>query len=522
MEQRSNLLKLKIFVKEYKKNFNFNANYIYKLIMKKIQSFCLLVTISSCLFNLPNFAWAQNKTGKLDIPMNDASQLIIEGPHRFVEIAGITGLHVSSLKTMAFVETEYMQEDKGTISFWMSPLEDIDKSPNVNLNTTFPLLSDIYPPTKVDSSKFSIYYQGSHYPRVIARFADGSFWGQMDYGLASFVYAEALPLQKGQWYNFVITWNKLAETIIMYINGELSGHNFLAKKFQLSGNKFYIGNPLMVISRLSIQNKPLNREEIKLGYLSMRPESNQPSDNIISEIVNPQIKPALNFHLDASWEKIYECNFDKKSDLDAWTFQTGDKFRDKFKLGITDNSLYWETPDIIDKESRGNLWCPVKVEGDQWIEFEFELISKKGLALLMMCASGMQGEDIIEDQGLRQTGSMSDMNRNYRNYHWEYMRRVEAMRTDVETQYVSKNPWGKGMYVGSVPKLEQDRWIKIRFIKIDNKLYGSLDGKTVFVIKDNAFNNNGPVLNSGRVVLRQMYSTTMRYRNFVIYTKKNI
>ncbi len=69
----------------------------------------------------------------------------------------------------------------------------------------------------------------------------------------------------------------------------------------------------------------------------------------------------------------------------------GDKFRDRFKLDITENGLYWETPDIIDTESRGYLWCPAKVEGDQWIEFEFQLVSPKGLALVMMCASGSQG-----------------------------------------------------------------------------------------------------------------------------------
>ncbi len=153
----------------------------------------------------------------------------------------------------------------------------------------------------------------------------------------------------------------------------------------------------------------LSSEEVKKEYLSMRPVSNQPSDNVIRNIVIPQNKPAFNFNLDDSWEKVYDCSFTKKSDLDGWIFQTGDKFRDKFKLDITENGLYWETPAIIDAESRGSLWCPVKVEGDQWIEFEFQLVSPKGLALLMICASGIQGEDIIDDHGLSKTGSMGEM-----------------------------------------------------------------------------------------------------------------
>ena len=469
---------------------------------------------------LPIYAQGQSKPAILNIPLNSESQLNIDGPHRFVKIAGITGLHVSSLKTKAFIETSALKSDRGTVSVWFSPLENIDKAPAYGLNAIFPLLSDFYPASKVDSCRFSVYYWGSGYPRVIARFTDGGFWQQMDYGLASFVYAESLPLQKGQWYQVAVTWDKPKEKIAMYINGELVGHNFLAKSFKQSNNKIYLGNPLMVVSGLKFHTESLNKEEIRNDYLSGRPETNQSSDNTIRKIVNPQDKPTLNFKLDSSWKKEYECSFTKKTDLNGWTFQTGDKFRDKFKLDVSENGLYWETPEMIDTESRGYLWCPAKVEGDQWIEFEFQLVSPKGLALLIMCASGMQGEDVIEDHGLRKTGSMGDMNANYRNYHWEFMRRVEAMRTDVETQYVCKNPWGKGLYVGCVPRFEQNRWIKIRYIKVGNKICGSFDGKTVFEVEDSAYDNNGPVLNSGRVVLRQMYNTAMRYRNFVIYMKK--
>ncbi len=464
---------------------------------------------------------AQIKAETIEIPLTNDSQIKIEGSHRYIKIAGITGLCVSSLKTKAFIETSAFQSDRGTVSFWMSPLENIDKAPDVGSSLIYPFISDGFPPSSVDRCSFSFYYQGTHYPRVIARFTDGSFWRQMDFGIAPFVYAEALPLHKDQWYYFVMTWDKSAETLVMYINGELVGHNFSAEAFKQVKNKIFIGNPLMVISRLKIQPELLSREEIQREYRSIRPETNWISDNTVQAIVVPQNNSVLDFHLDNSWEKAYECSFTNKTDLDAWIFQTGDIYKDKFKLEVTDAGLLWETPNIIHTESRGYLWCPVVIEGDQCIEFEFQLLSPKGLALLIMNASGLQGEDIIKDQGLRKTGSMNDMNSNYRNYHWEYVRRVEAMRTDVETQYVNKNPWGKTLYVGCIPRIEQNRWIKIRFIKIGNKLCGSLNGKTVFEVEDNAYANNGPVLNAGRVVLRQMYNTSMIYRNFVIYRKKN-
>jgi hypothetical protein len=466
----------------------------------------------------------QNKPEGIDVKLSDASHITIEGSHRFIKIAGITGLQVTSLKTKAYVESPAMNAEKGSLSIWMSPMEDMNKFPNVGESVSmlqYPLVSDYFPPNKTDSSSFSVYYQGNHYPRVFGRFTKGSFWGQMDYGLAPFVYAEDLPLKKGQWYNFIITWDKPAHVLKMYINGMLVGHNFSAKSFQKAGNRLYVGNPLMVISRLKIQPEVLSEQQVENTYQQLRPESNLVSENTIREIVRPQNKPAIPFKPDASWKKAYECSFTNPEEFKKWTFQTGDLYRDKFKLEITKEGLYFETPDIIHTESRGYLWSPVSIEGDQWIEYEFQLVSPKGLALLIICATGLQGEDIINDHGLRKTGAMSDMNRNYRNYHWEYMRRVEAMRTDVETQYVSKNPWGKGLYVGCIPRFEQNRWYKMQFIKKGNRLYGAIDGKTVFDVEENPYDNNGSLLNSGRVVLRQMYHTAMKYRNFVIYTKDN-
>jgi hypothetical protein len=85
----------------------------------------------------------------------------------------------------------------------------------------------------------------------------------MDYGISPFVYAESLPVKKGQWYHVAVNWNKKDESLFMYINGEIVGHNYSAKAFMRSLNRLYIGNPLMVISHLSIQEKLLSAKEIE-------------------------------------------------------------------------------------------------------------------------------------------------------------------------------------------------------------------------------------------------------------------
>ncbi len=106
-----------------------------------------------------------------------------------------------------------------------------------------------------------------------------------------------------------------------------------------------------------------------------------------------------------------------------------------------------------------------------------------------------------------------------RNYHWEFMRRVEMMRTDMETQYFAKNPWNYKMFYGCIPRLEQNRWHHLRLVKVGNRIHGSIDDMTVFDLNDDSFNNNGPVLNGGRIGIRQMYKTRMLYKNFEVYTK---
>ena len=148
-----------------------------------------------------------------------------------------------------------------------------------------------------------------------------------------------------------------------------------------------------------------------------------------------------------------------------------------------------------------------------------DAFGERGLALVVMCASGMQRESFIDDHGVQSTGSMGTILRDVRNYHWEYVRRVEAMRTNVETQYLAKNPFGHKLHLSTIPRFERNRWYRLRLIKAGNRLHGSIDGQTVFDYTDTAFGNNGPVYNFGRIALRQMYHTALRYRNLELWTR---
>ena len=458
----------------------------------------------------------------LEIPLTDDQQLNVEGPHRFVEVAGLTGFQPTSIHTKAFIDSGRHNSETGTISFWVSPLEDLDQYPKPRKAAQeacyFNLLADQFPPGKVQQNRFGIYWTNLYPPLVCCR-TQGHIWDVLDFGTGAFAYSERTKLRRGQWYHMVHTWDKPARTLKLYINGIEVGHNLAADKIETAEDRLYIGNPMMIMRDLKITNEVLDGKTIATAYRTNRPPNNDLADQDLAHEHIPSYLPEIDIALDETWKKTYSCSFLNKEDLKGWKAQTGDKLREQFDLRITDEGLLFHTPAKIDRESRMYLWCPQVFEGDGiWIEYEFRLESPEGLALLIVYASGLQREDHITDHGLANTGSMGEMLNKYRNYHWEYMRRVCLNRVDVETQYVQKNLWGF-LHSGSIERLEQDRWYTLRFVKVGNRICGSIDGKTVFDVLDAPFEQKGPVYNYGRIALRQMFYTKMRYRNLVVYEK---
>ncbi len=449
----------------------------------------------------------------------------IQGAYRVLNIAGLDGIHLQSLNTKAILKSTIHKKDKGTLSIWVSPLEELTFSKMGNrftkddknyINYTF--ISDTWPVRNVREMKFGFYWN-TGYPQLISRFMHGRFWTLFNYGFAPIGYAEKLTLRPKQWYHLVMTWNKSAGEIKTFANGILIGASTNVKEFQIPNDTLYFGNPMMVFHDIKLTENIMSASEIKTEYLSLRPESNSLADDDLQMDYFYQEKPKLDLVRDSNWEGAYSTSFLKEEHLKEWHIQTGDKYIDSMDIRITDEGLLIQTPNIVAEETRMYLWSPKIFEGNQWIEFDFQVQSEAGLALLVICASGPQRNDFIDEGWMYKTGSMGFILSQTRNYHWEFMRRVEMMRSDMETQYLAKNPWAYKMSYGCIPRLEQNKWYHLQMVKVGNRLHGSIDGITVFDLNDDSFNNNGPVLNGGRIGIRQMYKTKMLYKNFEVYTK---
>lgn len=459
----------------------------------------------------------------LELSLADPTGLELEGPHRFRDVAGRRGLQLTSLKARATVRTTLPRSPQGTLSLWVSPLEDltftrgVESEPNVPFD--YPLVSDVFPARDLKRAKFGLFARAG-YPALLAKFAGGSMWERMDYGMAPFAYAEKILLRRGYWYHLALTWDRPGETMVVYVNGMMVGHNLRAGGFEEPGAELQLGNPMFVLSDLQLEPRAVDAAEIDRRYRSKRPAENTVTEADFRAMLVPAFGAPLDLRRDASWRSAYECSFTRAGEGADWLLQgPGKKYLAEMRRETTAEGLYLKSPDQIANETRLYLWSPRAFEGDHWLEFDFRPESPAGLALLVLCASGMQREDYFADHGVPATGSMKTILRDLRNYHWEFFRRVEAMRTDVETQYLAKNPFGRRLHASCIPRLEQNRWYRIRFLVAGRRLHGSIDGRTVFDVTDNPENNNGPVYNFGRIGLRLMYATAMRFRDLSLWTR---
>lgn len=467
---------------------------------------------------------AREAARSLAVALDGPAQVAVNGPHEFRRICGRTGLHVTSLKTQAGVATDLHREPRGTMSFWFSPLEDLTSCPPNNAESKVPFdfsfVSDVFPGLPSSRAHFGVAFL-ARYPAIVARFASGEIFPKLDYELAPFAYAEKVLLRQGYWYQLTLTWDRAAKKLRLYLNGRMAGHNDIAENFEEPAPELFLGNPMMVLRDLHLEDRALDTEGARARYREARPAENDLPDADLHRLLEPAFLAPLDMRRDAAWKPAYEVALTSPKDLEGWVRQgPGEQFLNEFRMEATAEGLYLQTPAKIHKETRMYLWSPRPFDGDQWIEFDFRVESPRGLALLCVCVSGMLREDSFADHGVPRTGGMVTILRDVRNYHWEYVRRVEAMRTDVETQYVLKNPFGSTLHNACVPRLEQNRWYRLRFIKAGSRLHGSFDGQTVFDVIDDPFANTGPVYNFGRIGLRQMYGTALRYRNLAVFQRE--
>jgi len=453
-----------------------------------------------------------------------------QGPHRFLRIGPVTGYHPTSLKTSLRIATDLHLKNEGSIALWVCPLETLavaapmggfmDKDPNAQ---EYGLLADAFPNNNPATSIFAWYWRSAWHPQMIAKFKNGAAGGaHADFDTTPYVPVEHLPLQENQWYELVLSWNKAENRIFVYVNGLLcatTGYPFHADSPR---PELFLGNTAMVFANLRLYDVELSGDDVFREWSKEAFPVLPETQHALASLFDPtQPKAKADWQPDAKWKLAYDQPLTTPGSFSDWTQQgcLAPGFALK-ELATTSEGLLIETPDRIDVESRVYFWSPQIFEGDLAVEFEFRSEKPTGLALLVVQASGMRREDFLTDHPPRTTGAMNTIiTDRVRNYHWEFFRHSVDVRGDVDTQVLVKNPWLFPLGMSSRPLSTPGKWSKLLFVQEGGRLRAAIDGQWLLDVRDNPDSNNGPVFNSGRIGLRLMYQTRMRFRNLKVWNR---
>lgn len=245
----------------------------------------------------------------LTVGLQGTAGLSVDGPHRFVAVGGWTGFQPTSLHTRAEIKTGLHRAPRRTLSLWFSPLEDLTFSPSNQSQSQvpfkFPFLTDFHPGREVQRMKFGIFFTNT-YPELVAKFAAGEVFPTLDHQLAPFVYVEAVRLRQGSWYHLALTWDRAARRLAIYLNGMLAGLNLQAENFEEAAPLLYVGNPMMLLRELRIEDREARADEIAAQYRAGQPAANEETDADLRRLLEPAFGAPLDLRRDASWSLVFE------------------------------------------------------------------------------------------------------------------------------------------------------------------------------------------------------------------------
>ena len=467
-----------------------------------------------------------------------SSILVLHPSHRMIEHDGRRGLNFTSIRGRAGLPNHTIGCRKGSLSFWVLPLQEIAPAaqyPNHALSNPlykyFVFLSDREAVEDVLPANFCIYMMTEWYPGLIARFGFGNDmqWGRPA-AQATSNYFEFIP---HNWYQIAATWDRDKGDYRIYANGVLVAVSDIFAK-SVAGDPpaptVYFGNPGYAMGRVDFFDRVLTPIELTSHFV----KDGGRTDTEIQQTMDRRYtgKSLAPFTAAATAENgwVRRKSFTLTSrDQDAAFFHQGCGPC----LNYTLEGLRITTPsmeEFLREEghseqdmTRMYLWTREVFEGDLHVTAEFKIHKHGGLALWMFQAAGMQGEDFLNDYPLRSDGSMRMVCwQDVRNYHWEFYREMVDTRNDLVSHAVLKNPW---LYPIAFQiedrQWELDCWYRVTFLQEANRLRGAIDRNTVFDVTDSGLNNNGPVMRQGRIALRLMMRSDMTFRNLEISNRLN-
>jgi Domain of unknown function (DUF1961) len=472
-------------------------------------------------------------------PAGDPSILVLHPSHRLLEYEGRRGLNFTSIRGRAGLPRHTVGEKKGTLAFWVLPLQEI--SPEAHYTGQdlsnpfykfFVFLTDREAVEDVQAANFCLYLATDFYPGLTVKFAGdvNIHWGR-PMAQATSNYFEFLT---HHWYQIVTTWDRDKGDYRVYANGILVAANDAFAKTvppnDAPAATMFFGNPGYAMGQVDFFNQVLTPAQIGSYFVANGGRTDTDVQRSLEmrytgNRLSPFSPPAMAGN---GWQRRKQLSLNDAA-------QEAEFFLQGYGpcLHFTSEGLRITTPpmeDFLREQGRSKydmtrmyLWTRDVFEGDIHVTAEFKIHQHCGLALWMIQAAGMQGEDFLNDYPLRSDGSMHVVCwEDVRNYHWEFYREMVDTRNDLVSHLVVKNPWlWPLVFQMENRRWDLDRWYRVTFLQESSRLRGAIDDVTIFDAADSGLGNNGPVMRQGRVALRLMMRSDMTFRNLEISNRPN-
>lgn len=502
---------------------------ILKILTFMISFFCLFNPLNAQNLSAPKFSYLSK------FEFKDTSMCKVKGSYRIIEQDGRQGLNTTNIHSTLEMKAHTLKSKTGTVSIWVMSLEDLtpyrdrEKMGMNNPNyPNYPFLSDNPNPQNVQSANFKFFWCTAWHPSIKAQFGKGYFYqDNFIYPHFAFVSVSHFSLKARKWYQFTLTWNYAKEQYTLYANGILIGKQDQFKQNKMRrdsvNTSLFTGNPTLCYSDIRFYDTELSAKEVYSGFRKQVTHYDAELEKEFQYTYLGKKHKTFDFTPGADWIKELSLTFQKASDLDSIYVQGN-----PVDIRITNDGLLFET---LNKQYTGTLldsqayvWPKKFFEGDLYVEYEFKILRPGGLSLLMVQASGMNGEDFMADYPLKTNGRMSTVfGEDVRNYHWEYYREMSDMSNYLQNSLLAKNPFGLAMSFSALDKpYDYQRWNKLQFLQIGNKLIGAINGIVMVEYTDKSGINNGPVFNRGHIAIRCMIHTKMLFRNLKVYNKSDL
>lgn len=503
--------------------------------------------------HLSTMATPQAETVYWDLP--ETVQEINAQPLPTLLHNGRRGWRTRRLGDRVSVPSPALNRPIGALTLWILPREDfatsvarqwmIEREPRHQVHVLLGDRADDQARADHRLHHFALLYSRDWYQQLQAKWHHGPTYPEGDAnsmflqgGEKAFIGLGHLNLQRGHWMQIGLSWNEPDNDYRMYVNGVLVqtatktvNHPLLR---EASSGVLFAGHPMFGYGELAFFNRPLDAREFGLLYESAKPAGNETIDASLRQTHTGSALSPFDWKPGEGWEQTLDLPLNRPGDLDRFYVQGMTAAPTVTEEGLRVRTSEVRRFQLVEPPDwdRDEQWDPTQVylwledffEGDFAVEYEFKPLQNHGLSLLVTRAAGLHGENFLDHEPRRISGSMQTLCwDNVRNYHWEYYRQMEDARNDTASHVLVKNPYLRPLCYQAAPdRLSVGEWHRLQFVHEGNLLRGAVDGVQVIAAEDRPFGGFGPVLRNGTLAIRCMWGSDILFRNLRVWTKPDV